>query len=74
MINYLLTKLQRLFNCTNMTDQQYEWWVNAGRPTFMVYNNQERRVADLPRPEDVPWDETYERRNNPHTYEETLNG
>lgn len=74
MINYLLTKLQRYFNCTNLTDREYDWWIKAGRPTFMMYRGQERRIVDSPRPGGVPWDETYERRIKPHTYEETSNG
>ena len=68
MINYLLTKLQRVFNCKHLTDQEYKWWVKAGRPSFVVSKHQERRVKDYPRAGTIPWDEPYERRSSPHNY------
>jgi hypothetical protein len=40
----------------------------------LVYGEQERRIKDIPRPGTIPWDETYERRTKPHTYEEISNG
>ena len=63
-----LDNILELFKGEDLTEEEYTWWINAGCPTFMIYTGQERRIADLPRPGAVPWDETYERRAKPHTY------
>ena len=63
-----LDRLQQIFQWKDLTNDEHAWWINAGCPTFMIYSGQERRVADLPRPGVVPWNETYERRAKPHTY------
>jgi hypothetical protein len=63
-----LKKVLHLFKWKELTNAEHAWWVDAGCPTFMMYSGQERRIADLPRPGVVPWDETYERRTKPHTY------
>ncbi len=69
-----LNNLKLMFKWKDLTDSEHAWWVSIGCPTFVIYGGQERRVKDTPRPGTVPWDETYERRTKPHTYEETSNG
>jgi hypothetical protein len=63
-----LDTILELFKGKDLTEEERTWWINAGCPTFMIYTGQERRIADLPRPGAIPWDETYERRSKPHTY------
>jgi len=47
--------------------KEHAYWLSIGSPSIMIYNRTDRRIANKLRGT-VPWDEPYERREQPHNY------